>query len=215
MKLEDLTAKLIKLDNDIKYLVSASRFDWYDDLSGIEDWDAVTEDPNKLQFMKEFIGVMQKLQDVSWTMDYLTKPVEATGRLTRKINGRYALNGHEFTSGCGITAQMMKVIMISMMTAVSRTGLRQGLNIMAAIIISWDAKRTLQRFRYVTGADNRRKSCLINLFLRNITRYSLRQSYMKCQKKTGENCQIGFVGLKLMCRIGIIEKLCAEVEEGL
>lgn len=102
MKLEDLTAKLITLDNDIKYLISASRFDRYDDLSGIEDWEAVTEDPNKLQFMKEFIGVMQKLQDVSWTMDYLTKPVEATGRLTRKINGRYALNGHEFTSGCSI-----------------------------------------------------------------------------------------------------------------
>lgn len=70
MKLDDLAAKLIKLDNDIKYLVSASRFDWYDDLSGIEDWEAVTEDPNKLQFMKEFIGVMRKLQDVSWTMDY-------------------------------------------------------------------------------------------------------------------------------------------------
>ena len=70
MKLDDLAAKLIKLDNDIKYLVSASRFDWYDDLSGIEDWEAVTEDPNKLQFMKEFIGVMRKLQDVSWTLDY-------------------------------------------------------------------------------------------------------------------------------------------------
>lgn len=83
MKLDDLTAKLIKLDNDIKYLISASRFDWYDDLSGIEDWEAVTEDPNKLQFMKEFIGVMKKLQDVSWTMDYFSKPVE-------------------FTSGCGI-----------------------------------------------------------------------------------------------------------------
>ena len=27
MKLDDLAAKLIKLDNDIKYLVSASRFD--------------------------------------------------------------------------------------------------------------------------------------------------------------------------------------------
>lgn len=80
MKLDDLAAKLIKLDNDIKYLVSASRFDWYDDLSGIEDWEAVTEDPNKLQFMKEFIGVMRKLQDVSWTMDYLTKP----GRSDRK-----------------------------------------------------------------------------------------------------------------------------------
>lgn len=34
-------------------------------------------------------------------------------------------------------------------------------------------------------------------------------------KETGENCQIGFVGWKLMCRIGIIGKLCAEVEEGL
>lgn len=159
MKLDDLAAKLIKLDNDIKYLVSASRFDWYDDLSGIEDWEAVTEDPNKLQFMKEFIGVMRKLQDVSWTMDYLTKPVEATGRLTRKINGRYALNGHEFTSGCGIEYYCTddEIIMIPTMTAVSRTGLRQGLNIMAVTIISLDAKRILQRFRYVTGADNKGK----------------------------------------------------------
>ena len=151
MKLEDLTAKLIKLDNDIKYLVSASKFDWYDDLSGIEDWDAVTEDPNKLQFMKEFISVMQKLQDVSWTMDYLTKPVEATGRLTRKINGSPP------AAASSITVQMMKIIMIPTMIAVSRTGLRQGLNIMAVTIISLDAKRILQRFRYVTGADNKGK----------------------------------------------------------
>ena len=56
-----------------------------------------------------------------------------------------------------ITVQMMKVIMILMMTAASRTGLRQGLNIMAVTIISLDAKRILQRFRYVTGADNRGK----------------------------------------------------------
>ena len=54
-------------------------------------------------------------------------------------------------------ARMMKIIMIPTMTAVSRTGLRQGLNIMAVTIISLDAKRILQRFRYVTGADNKGK----------------------------------------------------------
>ena len=37
-------------------------------------------------------------------------------------------------------ARMMKIIMIPTMTAVSRTGLRQGLNIMAVTIISLDAK---------------------------------------------------------------------------
>lgn len=52
---------------------------------------------------------------------------------------------------------MMKIIMIPTMIAVSRTGLRQGLNIMAVTIISLDAKRILQRFRYVTGADNKGK----------------------------------------------------------
>ena len=56
-----------------------------------------------------------------------------------------------------ITVQMMKIIMIPTMIAVSRTGLRQGLNIMAVTIISLDAKRILQRFRYVTGADNKGK----------------------------------------------------------
>lgn len=102
MKLEDLLAKFIKLKWDIKSVISESSFGAYEDLSGIEDWDASTDDPDKLQLLKESVSILNKLSDVYCTIEYLSLPIKDTGYLKQKSNGRYELNGHEFTSGCGI-----------------------------------------------------------------------------------------------------------------
>jgi hypothetical protein len=53
--------------------------------------------------MDELKSILQKLDDISRTLDYLNCPIKAVGTLHLNQNGRYEMeNGHEFSSGCSI-----------------------------------------------------------------------------------------------------------------
>lgn len=56
-------------------------------------------DPNELQRRHALFGLLDKLDDVSRELEYLAKPIRDCGHLQRGDNGRFELNGREFTSG--------------------------------------------------------------------------------------------------------------------
>jgi len=60
------------------------------------------KDPNEVQKRNELYSIIEKLDDITYVLDYLEKPVLKSGVLQKKANGRYELEGYEFTSGSDI-----------------------------------------------------------------------------------------------------------------
>ena len=66
--------------------------------------------PDDRMLGNEFHWILDKLQDVSGEIEYLTKPIKETGTLLKKNNGRYAMFNSrsdevmEFSCGTGIEA---------------------------------------------------------------------------------------------------------------
>lgn len=97
--LKDVKNKIIEFDWSIDRLLSLAKYDLYEDLSGI-DYD--DNDPEDLMLIDELQDMLSKLKDISHTISYLNRPIKKEGILRKTANGRYELNGHEFTCGSGI-----------------------------------------------------------------------------------------------------------------
>lgn len=95
----DIMNELRALNPDIKQILSHADFENYEDLSGIE---LDRNDAEQLFLLDELQTILSKLDDVSHTLNYLTRPIKAEGTLHKNSNGRYELKGHELTSGSGI-----------------------------------------------------------------------------------------------------------------
>lgn len=90
---------------DIQTVIGQSAIENYEDLSGVT-YD--NKNPEDIFLVEETRQILEKLADVTHTMNYLKRPVTREGVLVKQENGRYALHSaehmhdHEFTSGSGI-----------------------------------------------------------------------------------------------------------------
>ena len=92
-------AEVSDLNIKIKQILYHADFENYDDLSALEYDKADAED---LFMLDELYRILDKLSDVSYTLNYLEKPIKAEGALHKNANGRYEVQGIELSSGCGL-----------------------------------------------------------------------------------------------------------------
>lgn len=97
--IKEIMNKVFELNTKIKQLISYAEYEQYDDLSGLKYDD---ENPDDLMMLDELRILFRKLDDISHTINYLNKPIKEEGILHKNKNGRYEINGHELSSGCGI-----------------------------------------------------------------------------------------------------------------
>lgn len=98
--LKGIYEELEELQLKAKQIMYHANFENYEDLSDVE-YDRM--DAEQLFLAYELKRILEKLDDVTHTLDYLGKPVKLVGMLHKNECGRYEMeNGHEFTSGCGI-----------------------------------------------------------------------------------------------------------------
>lgn len=97
--LHDIMTELKALNPDIKQLLSHADYEMYDDLSGL---DIDREDEEQLFLLDELQQLLNKLDDVYHTLNYLSRPIKIDGVLHKNSNGRYEVNGYELSSGKGI-----------------------------------------------------------------------------------------------------------------
>lgn len=97
--IKDLKAELDRVNRELKSVISASKYHYYDDLSGLE---CDTSDPEQLFIREELKSVMYELDKVSYNLSYLNQPIAHEGILYKLDNGRYACDGCELSSGYGL-----------------------------------------------------------------------------------------------------------------
>lgn len=97
--LKDLLTELYTVNTKIKSIIKASKFDEYDDLSGLNiDYD----DPEQRFLVNELRGAMTFLDNASSSISYLQRPIAGEYTLHKNSGGRYECSAHEYTSGNGI-----------------------------------------------------------------------------------------------------------------
>lgn len=99
--IRDLQTELNILNKKLVDIIKQSKFNEYDDLSGLE-YDF--ESPEDLLLVDELRSVMYKLDEASSTISYLDVPIKRKGILTKGYNGRYSYDGRELTCGDCIEA---------------------------------------------------------------------------------------------------------------
>lgn len=99
MNINELLKSLSKLNFELKYLISKTKIDRYDDLSEVE---ADLNNPEQLLLVDELCSAMQKISEASDTISYLEKPIKGEYILHKNSNGRYECSAHEYTCGNGI-----------------------------------------------------------------------------------------------------------------
>lgn len=97
--IRDIFNEIEELNLKIKQILYHSEFDNYDDLSALN---YNNSNPDDLLLLDELRSMLTKLEEISHTINYLSRPVKKEGILHKNRNGRYEMNGHEFSSGCGI-----------------------------------------------------------------------------------------------------------------
>lgn len=97
--IRDIFNEIEELNLKIKQILYHSEFDNYDDLSALN---YNNSNPDDLLLLDELRSMLTKLEEISHTINYLSRPVKKEGFLHKNRNGRYEMNGHEFSSGCGI-----------------------------------------------------------------------------------------------------------------
>ena len=97
--INDLKAKLDKLNQELKYIIRDSEYSDYDDLSGLE---CDTSDPEQVFLREELKSIMYELDNASSNISYLNQPIAHEGELYKLDNGRYACDGCELSSGYGL-----------------------------------------------------------------------------------------------------------------
>lgn len=105
MNIYELFQETARLNKEIIGLLIRSRFNNYEDLSGVD----YQKEAEQLLLVDELRGILGKLQDVSCTISYMERPIKAEGVLRKAENGRYKLHSentqydeYEFSSGTGI-----------------------------------------------------------------------------------------------------------------
>lgn len=98
--LNEIYMKMGELQFKIKSVLYRAEYENYEDLSSV-DYDKT--DAEQLFLADELTRLLEKLDDVLHTLDYLNRPIKFMGTLHKNQRDRYETeNGHEFTSGCGI-----------------------------------------------------------------------------------------------------------------
>ena len=97
--IKEIMNEVFELNAKIKQLISHAEYEQYDDLSGLKYDD---ENPDDLMMLDELKTLFSRLDDISHTINYLNRPIKEEGFLHKNRNGRYEINGHELSSGCGI-----------------------------------------------------------------------------------------------------------------
>ena len=98
--IKELTDELTKLQSQIKTVLRLSNYREYDDLSDIQ----YSRTPDNLLLVDEYRGILDKLSDMEYDLDYLNRPVEFEDILTLRLDGRYGCRNHNqyYTSGTPI-----------------------------------------------------------------------------------------------------------------
>lgn len=96
MNIKELQQLLEQLNSDLKYLISATKADSFDDLSGV-DFDS--SDPNEVLAVMEYTKVMNHLVEACNTISYLQRPIKGEYVLHRNSSDRFECEAHEYTSG--------------------------------------------------------------------------------------------------------------------
>lgn len=107
--IKDLYNELEKLNSSIDNIIKASEYKEYNDLSGLKYDEA---DPETLLLKDELGAVMDKLEDINYTIDYLSRPIKSTGKLHKGSNGRYSFNNIELSSGYCIEALIPAILCV-------------------------------------------------------------------------------------------------------
>ncbi len=109
MTLEELSTELEQLRRQVKTLLNQTQYREYDDLSGVE---YKRTDGEALLLSNEYRGILWKLSDIEWTLEYLSRPVEYTDTLVMDESGRYhTKNGRRtYTSGSGIEFEYLEEV---------------------------------------------------------------------------------------------------------
>lgn len=100
MDIKELTDELTKLQKQIKTVLRLSNYREYDDLSDV----GYSKTPDNLLLVDEYRGILDKLSDVEYDLDYLNKTVAFEDTLTLRPDGRYSCRNHTqyYTSGTPI-----------------------------------------------------------------------------------------------------------------
>jgi hypothetical protein len=92
--------KLKGVNMSIQDILKQSTYHDNDDLSSL---DIDYSNPEQLLLLDELRDIMEKLNSVNNSINYLKQPVIYTGNLRKNSAGRYELpNGHYYTCGSGI-----------------------------------------------------------------------------------------------------------------
>lgn len=102
--LSDIKNMLMPLVPEIRRVLRASRIADADDLSLLE---INYDDPDEMQLRYELRGILDKLDDVAYTLEYLSRPTQDSGRLHRNAGGRFEDDFQEYTCGQPIEALVM------------------------------------------------------------------------------------------------------------
>lgn len=99
---KELLAKTMEMKRQIDSLLRLSRYNDYDDLSGLSiDYD----NPEELFLADELREIMNQLTNVRDKIKYLSRPIKETSCLYRNSSNRYETRqGHCYTCGSGIEA---------------------------------------------------------------------------------------------------------------
>ena len=97
--LEKVLSSASSLSWKIGELLKESKFEEYDDLSGLN---INSKDEEQLLLQDELRGILDHLDKAKRDIDYLNRPIAYTGYLYRNSRGRYETGVKEYTSGNGI-----------------------------------------------------------------------------------------------------------------
>jgi len=97
MTLFELHDELKSIQPSIRSILRKSK---YDECDGLYELDMDLSDPEQGLLRDELGAIMRKLSDISWELDYLSKPISYQGTIRRLSSGRYGTeDGFYYTSG--------------------------------------------------------------------------------------------------------------------
>jgi len=99
MTVKELWGELIEVYPTIKKLIYHSRYNEFDDLSGVE-FDKM--DPEERYLRNEIRDILDHLDRAADNLEYINKSIKYQGKLHKNENGRYECDGYELSCGCGI-----------------------------------------------------------------------------------------------------------------
>lgn len=101
MTLVELTKELEQLRKEATNILEDTEYEEYNDFSALG---YERTDGEALLLVNEYRGIMERLSDIKWTLEYLNRPVDYTDTLRLNDNGRYeTVNGRKYySSGTGI-----------------------------------------------------------------------------------------------------------------